>query len=74
MPQNLNTPRKAPFFLRALNWLAERDRSYREAQKLRNMPSERLDDMGMTREDAENAFRKPSRDRAKTLSFRTRSS
>ncbi|HCQ64800.1 MAG TPA: hypothetical protein DIU07_06345 [Rhodobacteraceae bacterium] len=41
-----------PFWLRALNWLADRDAAYRSAQKLRSMPDERLDDMGITREQA----------------------
>ena len=47
----------ASWALRALNWLAERDRRYREAQKLRRMPGERLDDVGLTRHEAEIAFR-----------------
>lgn len=49
-----------PIWLKALNWLAEKDHSYRQAQTLRQMPSERLDDMGLTRAEADRAFlRKP---------------
>lgn len=33
--------------LRALNWIAERDRRYREHAKLLRLPSERLIDMGI---------------------------
>ena len=44
---------REPFWLRALNWLADRDAAYRSAQKLRSMPDERLDDMGITREQAD---------------------
>ena len=46
-----------PFWLRALNWLADRDAAYRSAQKLRSMPDERLDDIGITREQARDAIR-----------------
>lgn len=48
----LKTLARDPFWLRALNWLADRDAAYRSAQKLRSMPDERLDDMGITREQA----------------------
>ncbi|MDU8927308.1 hypothetical protein RXV86_07920 [Alisedimentitalea sp. MJ-SS2] len=41
-----------------LAWLVECDRRYREAHKLRNLPDERLQDMGMTRSDAKNAYRR----------------
>jgi uncharacterized protein YjiS (DUF1127 family) len=47
---------RAPFWLRALNWLAARDAAYRSARKLRAMPDERLDDMGITREQANRGF------------------
>lgn len=33
--------------LHALNWLAEQDQTYREAQKLARMDTHRLDDMGI---------------------------
>lgn len=39
---------RKPLVLVVLDWLAERDRRYREAAKLRGMPAERLEDMGMT--------------------------
>lgn len=45
-----------PIWLRALNWLADRDAAYRASHKLRNMPDERLEDIGITREDANAAF------------------
>ena len=45
-----------PFLLNVLNWIAERDRRYREKQKLLSLPDERLEDMGMTRKDANMAF------------------
>jgi len=45
-----------PFWLRALNWLSDRDAAYRSAQKLRSMPDERLDDMGITSEQADRLF------------------
>lgn len=44
------------FLLRVLNWIAERDRRYREKQKLLGLPDERLVDMGMKRKDANTAF------------------
>ena len=50
------TPARGPFWLRALNWLADRDAAYRMGQKLRAMPDERLDDMGITREQIERHF------------------
>jgi uncharacterized protein YjiS (DUF1127 family) len=48
--------RRTPLWLRLLNRLADRDAAYRASHKLRAMPDERLDDMGMTREDANTAF------------------
>ena len=39
----------APFPLRILNWLAERDRRYREAHKLANVDDDRLNDMGIAK-------------------------
>ncbi len=48
--------RTTPLLRRALTWLAQRDAAYRQAQKLRAMPDERLDDMGLTREQVERLF------------------
>ena len=39
-----------------LGWLVEANRRYRESVKLRNMPDERLYDMGISREEADAAF------------------
>jgi len=50
------TSRKVSFFLQALNWLASHDAAYRENARLKAMPQHRLDDMGMTRDDANRAF------------------
>ncbi|GHF54589.1 DUF1127 domain-containing protein [Seohaeicola zhoushanensis] len=47
-----------PFLLRLLDALVAWDARHRDAHKLRNMTDERLADMGMTRSDAENAFRR----------------
>lgn len=47
---------RTPIWLRALNWLADRDAAYRASRKLRNMPDERLEDMGISREEANAAF------------------
>lgn len=47
---------QTPIWLTALNWLVEKDRRYREAQTLKTMPYERLDDMGLTRKEADRAF------------------
>ena len=44
---------RGSFLLRALNWLAERDRRYRDARALRSMPDERLEDMGIDRREIE---------------------
>lgn len=49
-------PAKTNIFLAILNWIARKDAAYREAQKLSRMSDERLDDMGMTREQANAAF------------------
>ena len=46
------TAHTTPIWLRALNWLADRDAAYRETQKLKDMPAERLEDMGISQEDA----------------------
>lgn len=45
-----------PIWLRALNWLARRDANYRAARMLRAMPEERLNDMGISRAEANVAF------------------
>ena len=49
-------PRK-PWALRLLDWLSERDRRYREAAKLRRLPKERLDDIGLRPEQVEDVLR-----------------
>lgn len=52
--------RNAPIWLTVLNWIADADRRFREAQKLKSLSDEHLADMGMTRADADRAFlRKP---------------
>jgi len=61
--KNIAGPRTS-IIIRALNWLAERDRGYREAIKLRQMPKERLDDMGITRKQANTAYYKRFANRA----------
>lgn len=50
--------RPGSMLMHVLTWLEQRDRRYRAAQKLRNLPDERLEDMGMTRADAETAYRR----------------
>lgn len=52
----LRTATHTPVWLRALNWLVDRDAAYRASHKLRNMPDERLEDMGITREGANTAY------------------
>lgn len=47
---------KTPLLLRFLNLIADADSRYRQKQKLKNLPDERLEDMGMTRRDADMAF------------------
>lgn len=47
-----------PFLLRLLDAYAAWDARQRDAHKLREMPDERLADMGMTRADARAAFRR----------------
>lgn len=39
-----------------LGWLVEANRRYRESVKLRNLPDERLYDMGLSRNEADTAF------------------
>lgn len=69
---------RMPIWLRVLNWLADRDARYREAHKLRNMSTERLEDVGITREEANRAFYQRGSRRAdqytpeKLLAFRLR--
>ncbi len=58
-----------PILLRALNWLVARDRRYRDIQKFRRMPSERLLDMGLTRQQANQAFYRAGRERTDTELF-----
>jgi uncharacterized protein YjiS (DUF1127 family) len=51
---------RTPIWLKALNWLAEKNGQYRQARKLEEMPDERLADLGLTRTEADSAFlRKP---------------
>ena len=45
-----------PIWLTLLNRIAAADQRYRQAQKLKSLPGYRLEDMGMTREDADQAF------------------
>ena len=39
-----------------LGWLVEANRRYRESVKLRNMPDERLRDLGISRKEADQSF------------------
>lgn len=58
-------PEASPnILLRVLLWLSERDRHYRSMRKLERMPSERLKDMGLTRPQADPAFRHGGGNRA----------
>ena len=50
------TNKTAPIWLTILNRLASADQRYRDAQKLKSLPTERLVDMGMSRADADRAF------------------
>ncbi|MBN8290406.1 hypothetical protein JI664_00355 [Rhodobacter sp. NTK016B] len=43
---------------RLLDWLFEIDANFRQKMKLRDMPDERLADMGLTRADVARAFTK----------------
>lgn len=47
-----------PIWLIVLNHLAVADQRFRDAQKLKLLSDERLEDMGMTRSDAEGAFQR----------------
>ncbi|MYM54787.1 hypothetical protein [Thalassovita mangrovi] len=47
---------RLPLFLRVLNWIADADCRYREKQMLKNLPDERLEDIGITREEAKLLF------------------
>lgn len=49
---------RKPMLLRLIDAVAGWDARYRQAQKLREMPDERLADMGLTRRDALTAFRR----------------
>jgi len=53
---NIPTANNSSFLLRALNWLAKLDGDYREAAKLKAMPQERLDDMGMCQNNLKEQF------------------
>ncbi len=50
------TASRQPLFLRVLNWLADADCRYREKQKLAALPDERLEDIGITREESKLLF------------------
>ena len=52
----MNTHKTTPIWLTILNRLAAANQRYRDAQKLKSLPCERLEDMGMTRRDADRAF------------------
>lgn len=68
-------PRQTALVLRILNWLATRDAAYRQNVKLQGLPQERLDDMGMTRADANQVFYQRFGNRAADkapVDFRTR--
>ena len=52
----MTTTKTTPIWLTVLNFLADSDKRYREAQCLKSMPEERLEDMGLTRADAKSAF------------------
>lgn len=47
---------RTPLWLRLLNRLAALDGRYRQAARLRDMPDFMLEDMGITRADADRAF------------------
>ena len=49
-------PDTSPLLLRILNWIAAKDAGYRQATKLRGQPDERLKDMGITRQQADQGF------------------
>ena len=48
--------KSTPIWLTILNRIASADQRHRDAQKLKSLSKENLADMGMTREDANNAF------------------
>lgn len=48
--------KSTPIWLTLLNRIAAADQRFRQAQKLKSLPAYRLEDMGMTREDADQAF------------------
>ncbi|MDK3018370.1 hypothetical protein [Pseudodonghicola flavimaris] len=50
------SPARPGLLLRLLNWIADADNRYRQKQQLKSLPAERLDDMGMSRRDADRAF------------------
>lgn len=49
-------PKSASLFRRLLNAVLDADARYRQAHKLRNLPDERLQDMGISRQEANVAF------------------
>ena len=52
----MTTTNTTPIWLTILNRLAAADQRHREAAKLKSMPADRLEDMGMTRADVDKAF------------------
>ena len=61
-PRRLHAPGRTALVRRLLDWLAERDRRYREAAQLASLPDERLRDIGLARTtDRDDAARRPLR-------------
>jgi uncharacterized protein YjiS (DUF1127 family) len=54
--KSITSKKPSSILLGALNWLADRNASYRQAIELRGKTDERLADMGITREQANQAF------------------
>ena len=52
----MTTTKTTPIWLAILNRIAAADQRHREAGKLKSMPAERLEDMGITRADVGKAF------------------
>lgn len=54
---------RTSFWLRLLNRIADLDGRYRQAARLRDMPDFMLEDMGITRAEADRAFTRRPFDR-----------
>ena len=52
----MTTTKSTPIWLALLNRIAAADQRYRQARELKSLPAYRLEDMGLTREDADQAF------------------